>query len=1253
MSRYLVAVFILLLCVLAAHAGERRLAVKEWISRDWPRMLLNYDLTCEPGEFRSGQVQVLDAAEQAVPSQVQVLATHRDGSIARCRVSFYGELPKDSAFVYLVRSVKKPAATLPLVQAKAVKDVLEVTSPVAGVRIPAPGGKVFKTPVDAAQVPVPILGYRLANGQWAGKGWLESPSKVASWSQTVVADGPLYKEYAYEVRYAPEGSYKVRVRVEAEEPLVYVSEEYDMGRATAGADFFVLSLNDGWTPDTALWACDRLPAGKQVMVRDRRVEHDTPVWKETLDFSADRRHRQLYPTGDWGGKAQWYGLLDEKGDATSPFVGVMTLHTGAWRLPDQSLSEFRWTAAGQVLAKFRTSINLNGVPQNPFSTAEIDPSIPQTQGRRMWALVLGPRPGMLKDGKTIDTTKLDGYRAYQGFINLDQVKDWQLTWDAKYNPGPRVFGSPELLQRIKANLEKCPGKDQIKDFALITGDVPASIQAAKGATWQIFNRVNGALPFFCTHYRQAQMDYEPLFLADTALACKDLPVDLRQQVQARVAFMCYMLSSADFIPRGAGTHMGNPNMAINRFMGLPCYAVLIPDHPKAKAWLDESFTYLKWKSSFNVTSAGGTFRENPGYATYGPTNFMGITANAMRNAGYPTDQWEPLKDLGRYFEAIDTAPTPPRGQYRKVIIDWINGRKVRVLPGFGNGPDVPGGMTYMLLAALTAKSDPAFAARMTTDWIEAGQYQGSGDLMQPYYWLFWDPAITPAPVKRTDHILTGFGGILRDHADSPEETYVALRQGYTQSHWNPDQGTFVLYARGACIAPPTGWGYSGTQGICHDSRICFGTPLADHEHGRVDTNIEDYGFTPSVGYLLGRQTFLARWDPTKTLKDSFDWSRQTVMLRSNATNIPTYVVLRDSTQGDCPLQSWWYQWLTAKDTDVTLIPGGVHVNAADGVMCNIYFVTPQNPQVTIKGTKVGGFGEDYAQISVNQGPNQGYLTVFYPYKAGEPLPQKIERLGDGMIKVTTAVSTDYVFCAAEKPVVYKDDVVNINAFAGAVRVFADKAVLVNASGLDGSVAYKGVTMSGTGPFEKTVAVAPKPETIAVPNARDFAEPLGTPKPFISTNRPTLEGWITPGAGKTTYVGWTGSGKIADKDFYVIGEAPFSATHEPGKVTITTSGRRRILQMPIPEDIVPSKLLPPKESLPDDFKLNWSVGGWINWPWAVDVKVDGISYQGGWYDGLMTVGVPEGKHVIEITAYTNPPVWTENAYTRLLPVPVKK
>ena len=270
MSR-LLFVIALFLVAFAALAAERTFPLVNWLERDWPRMLLHYDITGQPGEWKSGKVQVLDPVGEPVPCQLVVLEQHKDGSLKRGRLSYYAELPKGGNLDYRLVPAPKPAAFPAGVAAKKVGAALEVSSAVAGVRIPAPGGQQYKTPVAPATVPAPILGYRLSTGQWAGKGWLESDRQVAAWSQRVVADGPLYKEYAYEVRFAPEGYYKVRVRVEAEEPLVYVAEEYDMKAATRGKDLFVLALNEGWKPDTALWACDRLPAGKQVRVRDRRI----------------------------------------------------------------------------------------------------------------------------------------------------------------------------------------------------------------------------------------------------------------------------------------------------------------------------------------------------------------------------------------------------------------------------------------------------------------------------------------------------------------------------------------------------------------------------------------------------------------------------------------------------------------------------------------------------------------------------------------------------------------------------------------------------------------------------------------------------------------------------------------------------------------------------------------------------------------------------------------------------------------------
>lgn len=1252
-------------------AAERTLRIRDWVERDWPRTLLHYDLTFEPGELRPGVLGVADGEGRTVESQEVVTATHPDGSVRTCRVSFYGALGKGQEVQWRLRPEATPGPVPARVQATAKAGVLEVTSTEAGVRIPAPGGKIYDTPADPATVPAPILGWRLADGRWAGKGWLESERKVAAWSQRVVADGPLYKEYAYEVRFAPEGVYRVRVRVEAELPLVHVAEEYDMGAATPGRDFLVLALNDGWQPDTAFFAGGRPTGDKLQQVRNLRVEHDSAVWREPLDFGKEREHARLYPAGDWGPKAQWYGLFADGGDAASPFVGIMTEHTGAWRLPDQSLSSFWWLPDGRVLARMRLSIHLNGAPQNPFSTAEIDPALPQTLGRRMWALVLGPRPPVKtvkgqKDGQeteaaVLDPAPLDLYRNYYGHLSLDNYKDWVLEWPEQELPRPRATATADSWARIKANLERWPGREPLRDTWLVSGDPAKAAAEAQRASARLLGRFAEILPYFMSHYRQTQFDYDVVFAADSALACRELPPALRQTLRARLAALCYILTSADVNPRGAGVHMGNPNMAVNRYMGVPLYATLIQDHPQAKVWLDEAAVYTKWRTAYNVAAAGGTFRENPGYATYGPTIFLATAAIALRNAGYDLDRFEPLKDIGRYFRDIATPATAPRGLWRKDHLEWLAGRKVRVLPGFGNGADVAGGQTEFLLASLTAVADPAFAAEMLGNWEQAGAYFGT-EQTYPGFWYYWNPDLKPATPARTDKILAGFGGVLRAHVDTPEEVYVCLRQGYTQSHWNPDQGTFVLYARGACLCPPTGWGYSGTQGICHDSRICFGEPLADHEHGRVDTNIEDYGSTPSVGYLLGRQTFKQRWDKSQTLKADFDWSRQTLLLRSPRPDGANYVVVRDSTQGECPLPSWWYQWLVAKAENVKTAPGRATAEMADGVRLDVVFAEPANAQITVKGTKVQGFSEDYCQLSVAQAPGQGYLTVFYPYRGADPGLGKVERVMDGVVRVTTPESTDYVFANVDSPLTWKGDGVYFNAYAGAVRIFKDRVVLVNAAGRPGTLRYRDVEVSGLGPFEYTVDVAGTKATPVLPPRAiaPLAQPAGegtltavdgVAQPAESGIRSDgLKGWILVQGDQETYAMAEGFGTVRHGAFHVRGEAPFTVVREPGRITLTADGRRRIFQMPIPENIVPAKLLPPVESLPADFKLNWSVGGWINWPWAVEVKVDGVTVQAGWYDGLMTVGLDDGRHEAVITPYTNPPVWRESAWTRQLPPP---
>ncbi len=1274
------------------QAAERVFACRNWVDRDWPRTLLHYDIDAAPGEFVPGRTELLDPAGTPVEHQVEASERHPDGSLKQGRVSFHAALAKDAAWLYTLRSADAPAAFAPRVTSRSRGwlriRALEVASPEAGVLLPPPGEHAFRRPIDAAEVQPPILGWRLADGSWVGKSRLESDRRVTGWSQRVVADGALYKEYAYEVRFAPgepprdtPGYYRARVRIEAEQPLVFVAEEYDFGCITAGRDFLVLTLNDGWKPDTAVWSAYRPTASKPEQVRASRVENDACVWREPLDFVADREVTRLFPHNDFGQHTQWYGLFAEAGATESPFVGTLTLHTGAWRLPGQSASPITWTRQGEVQARLRLSVNLGGMPSNPFNTAEIDPDLPQTLGRRMWALALGPRPARKADGKALDVETLDGWRAYTGFITLNDYKEWTLDWpEDRSIVRPRVFTTPEHLARLKAAGTRCPGWAAIQSYSLLTGDAAAAEAEGRRALQRLTEQ-QGVLNWYMTHYRQTQNAYEPAFLAESALASPALPDELRRRLRANLALFCHLWSHADFVPRGAAMHMGNPNMPINRFMALPLFAALIPDHPQAKAWLDESYAYLKWKVAFNIGSAGGMFRETLPYATYGPSIFFTTAAIALRNAGYDSDAFEPLKDFGRYLNAVDTPVTAVRGRPPDRLVG-LNDRQVRVLPGLMRGSDVAGGQSRMMLASLTAKRDPAYAAEMMGAFQEAGGFLGT-EMTQPFMWFYWDTAITPVTPSRRESTIAGLGGILRAHVGTPDEAYLALRMGNSQQR-GTDQACIAFYARGACLVPPSGLSAGHSQeGIWPHSVVAFGDPPAGHEHGRVDTNIEDYGFLPSVGYLLGRQTFKGRGPQLRkiekefeSLPDAFDiiwsrqfqeldesfiYSRQTLLLRSPSPTGPTYVVLRDSTQGLCPLPSRWHLWLNAAADRVTPIPGGVRVQATNDVVCDVLLVEPAAPQIAVTAvTPIRGYAETYSQARVTNDPGKGYLAVLFPRASSEPPPREVVRLADGVVRVTTDESTDYVFCGVDEPVVFQNDVVDIRAFAGAVRVFKDRVLLVNASGQAGSVGYRGVVAKGLGPFEHAVPVAlAKAETLAAGRAiAPLAAPAGEGELIVSDGSGVhanpavsgkgLKGWIRVNGEAVTYVMAEGFGRIGYQDFYVQGEAPFTLVHEPGKITLTTEGRRRIFQMPIPLNIVPPHLLPPEEALSAEYRHRRDVGGFSNWPWSVDVTVNGVTRMNGWYDGVMAIGLDDGKQEAVITRYTNPPVWRESAWTRMLP-----
>jgi hypothetical protein len=1222
-------------------------------------MLVGYDVSLPQGKAYTNQVRLVDDKGAENAFQLAAVKLHQDRSIKSCRVHFYAELTPGGSYRYRLENGRPATHGKQGVTSRLRGDRLEVSSPRLAVELPAPGSKKYKTPIPGDQAPPPILRFRMSNGKWAGKGGLQTKRKVTAFSQQVVAQGPLFHETAYRIDFAPGGRYTVRVRVEKELSLVHISEEFDMGAALPNENRFVLELNAGWDPKKAVWSSYAKP-DRATQLAGKCHFHGVGCWEQALDFSKPGVHVGLSNFQDFGRGATWYGLTGP--DKTSPYVGVMSQHSGAWRLSRPAAGDIQWTARKTVELRLPLNPYLQGQPMNPFSTAEIDPDLPPTLGRRHWALVLESRP--TKEDGAFDTAPHYLYRRYYGSLNLDDYKDFILDWPDAQKRYPRLLGTPKSIARLKANLDRCPDGEKLKRNYLISGsdkDAKSALASAmRGATWRL-----SALDCHVAHFRQFQNDMRFLFTVDTALAWPELPAEARKKLRAKMAILAYMLTNADFLPRGAGVHLGNPNMAINRTMGITLYGRMLPDHPMAKKWLDDASEYLKWSISHDVTPAGGQFRECPGYATYGPTVFLTVAAAAMRDAGYDLDKFDSLKDMGRWFIDIATPSTHPRGwaksggQVKEVREEGIKGRKMRVLPGFGNGRDIPGGQVEMLLAGLFAKSDPDLASRLMGSFHESGGFLGT-EARDPRMWFYWNPDIKPVTPKYTDKVITGFGGVLRAH-QGDQEFCAGLRQGYMQSHWNPDQGDFVLYARGRCIAPPTGWCYNpAPKGMNHDSLIAFGEPLAGHEHGRVDTFIRDYGFTPSLGYLGGVQTY--KRNLGKKLDAPFDWHRQILMVRNRKVTSPNYVLMRDTMRGEKLHPSWWYQWLNTKAESITPIPGGVRASFPEKIMLDILFLHAKRVKTELLQGKFNySFHEDYCQLKTHRAAGEDYFVLFYPYKAGEAPPESAELLAPGVARIITSESKDYVFASTDKPVKWKNDRVSLEGYAGMVRVKDKIAQLVNASAQPATLRYGKAEKTGPGPWEAKTQIDSTVDVVRAPIRKSPGKPVGknvaAVGPAVKTDDPkvhseNITGWVAVDGQTVTLVATGGLGTIGYKDFYVKGEAPFTCIWKPREITLEAKGRRRVFVMPIPENLVPTNLLPPKGSLPESTLKNMTVNGWINWPWAPSMEINGVIVQGGWFDGVMAVGLDRRQSKAIIRPYTNPPVWKQNATTRLLPTPTE-
>lgn len=1102
---------------------------RERLGYDWPRTMVTYRVEFPAGACRVESAALLDGGGQAVPCQFWRVKRHADGSVAEARLSFMAELKKNGSYRYELRP-GTPAQ--PPQAAAAANDgrFLLLQNGVTALRLPGSGSFEFEKPlrfgnaqaemisaygsqVEKGIAPGPVQGIRLADGRWVGGSyfWAADPAKapgVAGFECRVTEQGPLFVEAAVRYTFTGGAWYLFTARMLAGDPAVRIDEQFDMGRVGSMWEYRVMfSLGTGWTPDTAFWLGPRAAGGSEPFAAAVKAAGLTDPFAKYTGAAAIDYGRTFAKIVDvavrypWHPNAYYVGLV-RTSDITAenlqagrvPFLAAIPMHAGNWRgAADETDGMLFSYDCKDVSLNWRLMASPH--PNNLLHTGEYDPDQPLTFCRRQWALVGGPFE--FHD-------KLWNFRANEGYIGLDDYKEWILDWpaDPKVTYPRLVFGR-EDVERVRPVLAQEPGADTLKQFLYFNDDPKRFQQLLQGLTsrseWggplgQTLQVLRGGDPPvlpWSTHFRQAQMAGWAGKM-DELLSSDRLSPEQRATLRAYLAALCYALTEPDANPRGCMSHLGNPNMPINRFMALPFAAALIPDHPAAGEWLDVSAEYLRYKLAMNVAPGGAWSELITYFGASAPHIMQG--ALVLERTGRGSESVSRLASLPAVFTLELLTPRDPRFDAR-ILANWGH-----------EGADT---LTHwMVAAALMRRVDPDLARAFAWAWDQTGrpmnQHHDAGfservilhaDLLRDLR-----PGYLPPELRSV--WLPGFGAVLQSHPGDPEGTCFQFRQGYLVSHCDANQGDFVLYSKGAPLVSLSLFAYAihnnGPYGqLCKQfgwhSRVRFGAQDNDGgwPGGGAYGGVPAHAFSESADYLRA----WGDYGPQR-------WTRQVLLRKSPSAKGPNYVVLRDSfapVGGDgAKLEpTWWYlRTPGGRERIAAGRSGFVHESAWAGAKLDVRLMQPETAAVESRDAKQSGplyFGaarnwvragspvarQEHADNLATEetmtvtalGPieaGKDVVVALFPLGKDEKAPE-CASLADGALRVATSEGTDYVFLGA-RPLRYEGEGISFEGIAGAVCTRPDGVYLSIGEG-PGKLSYRGVTLVSTGPASQRVEAA--------------------------------------------------------------------------------------------------------------------------------------------------------------------------------------
>ncbi len=1037
--------------LLAGPAGGVELGkiqLNEYLNTTFQPQALHYTLAIPAGQLRdAARCTLRDAARQPVLAQFKVMDNWDDGSVRHVEVSFVSGLNPNERKSYTLDDSGQGAKDDGLLRVVTEGDNVVFASPLVAVRIPV-ATRIYPDNTRALSVPPPLLQVR-GKAKWYGKGWLDADMSVKSRAMNVVDDGPIYKKAAVEYTFANGEKYVVEITLNRGEELIRVKEDFTLPFTDPSRCEFNFDLAAGLNPDRSVAPQSFKPGPQPITIGSYWDLNPYQGDMFPIAYDENAVFGELSPWSVFPN--QWVHFACYNSAAGADMLGIINTAPDKWdhiaytMLPGES-----WKLVQNPHAFF-TFRRAKAVPVTMGTDKSLVVHFKLTTGHREWAFFLTdafPRTEEITEGTGDKAVKKTLHSAPRSFFTqktrdycinaLDRLKDYTFEWPV--DPSvvyPHLYASAADYETRRIPYNAWWGAERLPSLA-----DPATREKLKSVLLKVVDEtvqtmlINPRPPHHIT-----QQTFLAANLADLVLGAGSLTPAEAVALRAKLAFMAYTLNWRGYWAPEKG-YAANPNMSSFTYDGVGLLGLVLTDHPESPAWVKACTTQLDREMS-NWTSEDGAWLESIHY-TLAAWNEHTMSMGALKHMGIKDYYRHPrVHQFLKYYLAMQTPPDPQFTNQRSLVqigntyvfepVDdfamWAKGMADVDLTLAGNLMWMWKEHGFGNQAEMKGKTFLSYGAAHNHWW---GVHAGVAGI-PPYYELaLKDHTLTPIPPAASGgRSFSGFGAVLQAHVPGKKETKMFFREGQTYSHWDMDQGSFVLWAKGAPLCMDHGYGefhpwFHNKVNVNHmwDDSLGEVTSFFAGLGGGLLQGDEQIDML-SLKEHAGVKAWPMQPEPINGRAMATPWTRRVLFLNDADPDGPNYFVIRDIVRGQLP--SEWCLWVYGDVANLDATP--IAAKGKFGVDLLVYLLDADKGKVSTGTVALPADRRQQTLIHLRRPPGRGVLAVLFPTLPDRPAPKVTPLPGGAGAKVEAPGRTDWIFMPEQNGTLATDGI-EFNGIAG-------------------------------------------------------------------------------------------------------------------------------------------------------------------------------------------------------------------------------